>query len=42
MFVSYVVIDVVQWGLEALFDGLLRVLRADAGVPRNNEDLVWY
>lgn len=42
MLVSYVVVDVVQWGLDAMFDGLLRALQADAGVPRSNDDLVWY
>lgn len=42
MLMSYVVLDVVQWALDVLFDGLLRLLHADAGVPRSNDDLVWY
>jgi hypothetical protein len=37
-----VVLDVVQWALDVLSDGLLRLVQADAGVPSSNDDLVWY
>lgn len=42
MLVPYLVLDVVQWLLDAMSDALLRVLRLDAGMPRRNDDVVWY